>query len=63
MVKLIKFLVYRALKIAESADIYFVVVKFTWQPSKALRALPGYSYLSNFLITNSNNFNLFYSQY
>ena len=61
MVKLIKNLVYRALKITKSAYIYFVVVKFTWQPLKALRTLTGYFYLFNFLITNSNNFNLFYS--
>ena len=63
MVKLIKILEYRALKIAELAYIYFVVVEFPSQPFKALRALPGHFHLSDFLITNSNNFNLFCSRY
>ena len=63
MVKLIKILEYRALKIAESAYIYFIVVKFPWQPFKALRALPGHFHLSDFFIMNSNNFNLFYGRY
>ena len=63
MVKLIKFLVYKALKIAELAYIYFVVIEFLWQPFKALRVLFSHSHLSDFFITNGNNFDLFWSWY